>query len=47
MSYAPTLGSRSAELDLDGDEWRRKCDSLARCAPDVASLSGRRETLVG
>jgi hypothetical protein len=47
MSYAPTLGSRSAELELDGDEWRRKCDSLARCAPDVASLSGRRETLVG
>ena len=47
MSYAPTLGSRSAELDLDADEWRRKCDSLAYCAPDVASLSGRRETLVG
>lgn len=47
MSYAPTLGSRSAELQLDRDEWRRKCDSLARCAPDVACLSGRRETLVG
>ena len=47
MSYAPTLGSRSAEVELDRDEWRRKCDSLARCAPDVAPLSGRRETLVG
>lgn len=47
MSYAPTFGSRSAEVELDGDEWRRKCDSLARCAPDVAPLSGRRETLVG
>lgn len=47
MSYAPTLGSRSAELELDRDEWRRKCESLARCAPDVAPLSGRRETLVG
>jgi hypothetical protein len=47
LSYAPILGSRSAELELDRDEWRRKCDSLARCAPDVASLSGRRETLVG
>jgi hypothetical protein len=47
MSYAPTLGSRSAELELDREEWRRKRDSLARCAPDVAQLSGRRETLVG
>lgn len=47
MSYAPTLGARSAEIELDRDEYRRKCDSLARCAPDVAPLSGRRETLVG
>jgi hypothetical protein len=47
MSYAPTLGARSADIELDRDEWRRKCDSLARCAPDVAPLSGRRETLVG
>lgn len=47
MSYAPALGSRAAKLELDHDEWRRKCDSLACCCPDVASLSGRRETLLG
>ncbi|PZS33656.1 MAG: hypothetical protein DLM61_04830 [Pseudonocardiales bacterium] len=43
LRYAPAVGARTAEVELEPDEWRRKCDSLAACAPDVAPLSGRRE----
>lgn len=45
VRYAPEAEARTAEIDLDDDEWRRKCDGLAVCAPDVAPLSGRREYL--
>lgn len=47
VRYAPEAEARTAEIELDDDEWRRKRDGLAACAPDVAPLSGRREYLAG
>jgi hypothetical protein len=47
VRYSPAAEARTAEVDLDDDEWRRKCDGLKVCAPDVAVLSGRREYLAG
>jgi hypothetical protein len=47
LRYSPSAGERTADVELDADEWRRKCESLAACAPDVAPLSGRREYFGG
>lgn len=47
VRYAPEAEARTAEVDLDDDEWRRKSEGLAACAPEVAPLCGRREYLGG
>lgn len=43
VRFAATPDNADAELDLDAEEWSRKCASLAACADQVTPLSGNLE----
>jgi hypothetical protein len=43
LSFAPVPGAPFTEVELDVEEWRAKCDSLALCTSEVTPLSGWRE----
>lgn len=43
LRFAATPDEASAQLELDQDEWARKCAGLDACATQVTPLSGRLE----
>ncbi len=43
VRFTVTSDDPAVQVELTGDEWRRKCEALAACATDVTPLSGRRE----
>ncbi|HEY1970619.1 MAG TPA: hypothetical protein VGH89_21885 [Pseudonocardia sp.] len=43
VRFSATADDASADLELNADEWTRKCAGLAACATQVLPLSGRRE----
>jgi len=43
VRYTATPDTAAAELDLDGQEWARKCAALAACDTQATPLHGERE----
>ena len=43
VRFTVTGGAAAADLELDTEEWARKCAALAACATQVTPLSGKRE----
>jgi hypothetical protein len=43
VRFSATADEAATDLELDADEWTRKCAGLAACTTAVLPLSGRRE----